>query len=202
MMNIIQTNFKTKFGPLAFVILGSISNPSAQASEFNFIQLHGMQATYGDIPGFDLRGAEIRGGFGWNQLFTEFRYRNLDDRSGDRKLEDERWNISVGYAWPLTANLSVDMRANYGSIKLEGHGPDEYFISKPKYEGLSSYLHYSYSANINLYGGLEWQNLPENADQKAYHLGAMYQFEVITLGAEYTKYSDTDAISLFARYQF
>lgn len=201
MRNFLHT-YKTQLTSIALVVWGGTLSTTVLASDFNYIQVHGMQATYGDIPGFDLRGAEIRAGFGRNRLFTEFRYRNLDDKSGQRKLEDERWNISLGYAWPVSSSMKIDLRANYGSIKLEGSGPNEYAISKPKYEGLSSYIHYAVSDSVKLYGGLEWQNLPENADQKAYHLGARYQFGVVSVGAEYTKYSDTDAISLFARYQF
>jgi len=180
---------------------GALSLPVV-ASDFNFIQVHAMQATYGDIPGFDLRGAELRGGYGWENLFAEFRFRNLDDRSGNRLLEDERWNISLGYSHRLSNRLRADIRANYGSIELVGSSPTELFMSKPKYEGISSFVHYDYSETLNLYGGLEWQNLPNNADQKAYHLGAMYKVSWVTLGAEYTKYSDTDAISVFVRYAY
>lgn len=186
---------------LSLILVGAFCM-SASASDLNFLQIHGMQATYGDIPGFDLRGAEVRGGFGWKNVFTEFRFRKLDDTSGDRKLEDERWNISLGYSYNLSTNLRADIRANYGSIELEGSSPTEYFISKPKYEGISGFIHYDYSDRLNLYGGLEWQNLPNNADQKAYHLGAMYEFDWMFVGAEYTKYSDTDAISLFVRYEY
>lgn len=183
--------------PFAYLCLGASSGGAALASEFNYIQVHGMQASYGDISGFDLRG-----GFGWEAFFTELRYRNLEDTAGDNKLEDERWNVSLGYSMSVSQNIRVDVRANYGSIELVGTSPAGCFISKPKYQGLSSYIHYDYSRDVRLYGGLEWQNLPDNADQKAYHLGAMYQFEAVAIGAEYTKYSDTDAISLFARYQF
>jgi hypothetical protein len=75
-------------------------------------------------------------------------------------------------------------------------------MSKPKYEGVSSFIHYDYSEELNLYAGLEWQNLPNNADQKAYHLGGMYTLNWASIGAEYTKYSDTDAISVFVRYEY
>ena len=42
----------------------------------------------------------------------------------------------------------------------------------------------------------------EGSDQKAYHLGARYKPDTFSFGTEYTKYSDSDAISLFARYSF
>lgn len=193
-----KTKLKTAALMAAFC---TVSDP-ALASDFNFVQVNAIQASYGDIPGFDLRGLEYRAGVGWDQIFTEIRYRNVEDTSGERKLEDERWNISLGYLFPVSTNISVDVRVNHGSIRLKGSSPTEYFISKPKYEGLSSYVYYAISSNARLYGGLEWQNLPENADQKAYHLGASYAFELLSVGVEYTKYSDTDAISVYTRYRF
>ena len=120
---------KRLFKPIAYLCLGASSNGAALASEFNYIQLHGMQASYGDIPGFDLRGAELRGGFGWEAFFTEFRYRNLEDTAGDNKLEDERWNVSLGYSMPVSQNIRVDVRANYGSIELLGTSPAGYFMA-------------------------------------------------------------------------
>ena len=70
------------------------------------------------------------------------------------------------------------------------------------YYGGSGFFHYSFTSDMILYAGLEYQNLKDAPDQKAYHLGANYSFDALSVGTEYVKYSDSDALSLFLRYSF
>lgn len=184
------------------IIAGTFSPMALADSDYNFIQAHALRAEYADIPGFTLKGYELRAGLGWENFFTEFRYRDLSDTPDERELDESRWNLAIGYVIPITIKTRLDFRLNYGKYDVVGKAPDASLKLDPSYEGISSYVYHAFNPDIEVYGGLEWQNLPDDTDQKAYHLGAMYNFADISVGAEYTKYSDTDAMSLFVRYEF
>ncbi len=176
---------------------------TAQATDvYNYVQLHGMQAEYADMPGFTLRGAEVRGGFSVGQIFSEVRYRDMRDSPDTRKLDEDRWNVSVGYAFPSSSRTHFDIRLNYGELTLDGRSPQGDLAARIDYFGVSSYMHFQFSEKLRFYAGLEQQNWQGWSTQKAYHLGSSYKFDWLSVGAEYTKYSDSDAISLFVRYDF
>jgi predicted porin len=67
---------------------------------------------------------------------------------------------------------------------------------------LESNVRHNITPNWEVFAGLEWQFWDEDSDQKAYNLGAQYKWNSIALGAEYTKYSDSEVFGLYARYQF
>lgn len=202
MTSLVLNSTKKTLSTVAALTTCMLCSVAQAESDYNFVQAHILQADYADIPGFTLQGFELRAGFGLDNVFTEARYRDLRDSVGESNLDESRWNISLGYAIPLTSETRMDVRVNYGKIDIEGIAPNASLKSTPNYEGVSSYIYHTVDQNIEVYGGLEWQNLPHNADQKAYHLGAMYQFSELSLGTEYTKYSDSDAMSLFVRYEF
>lgn len=194
---------KTILTTLSIVAL-SVGLSSANASQdYDFLQAHGVvKSEYSDIDQFKLKGFEVRGSKRWKNVFIDLRYRDLDDKDDGLKLEENRWSASLGYVIPFAKNLHIDVRANYGNIEAElsnsfkSEGFDE------NYYGGSGFVHYSFTSDINLYAGLEYQSLKNAPDQKAYHLGVNYLFDALSVGSEYVKYSDSDALSLFLRYSF
>lgn len=194
---------KCKKPGMAFAaVLLTLSAPAVAADTYNYVQLHGLQAEYADIPGFSLRGAEVRAGFSVGQIFSEIRYRDTRDKPDTRKLDEDRWNVSVGYAFPSSTKTHFDLRLNYGELRLDGRSPGGDLAARIDYFGVSGYMHYQFSEKLRFYAGLEQQNWQGWSTQKAYHLGSSYKLDWFSVGAEYTKYSDSDAISLFIRYDF
>jgi hypothetical protein len=172
------------------------------ADGYNYIQLHALRAEYADMPDFTLHGAEVRAGFSVGQVFGEFRYRDTRDKPDVRKLDEDRWNVSLGYAFPSSSKTHYDLRLNYGELSLDGRSPNGDLAARIDYFGLSGYVHHQLSDRWKLYAGLEQQNWQGWSTQKAYHLGSSYRWSWLSVGAEYTKYSDSDALSLFLRYDF
>lgn len=177
---------------------------SANASQdYNFVQAHAIiKSQYSDIDQFTLTGFEVRASKRWQSVFAELRYRDLGDTDDGFRLEENRLSASVGYIIPFSDSVHFDIRANYGNIEAGLSNNTDQIGFDIDYYGGSSFVHYSLSQNINIYAGLEYQNLKDSPDQKAYHLGANYTFDRLSIGSEYVKYSDSDALSLFVRYAF
>ncbi len=85
---------------------------------------------------------------------------------------------------------------------MEGRSPQGNLDARIDYFGLSGYVHHQLSEKLRLYAGLEQQNWQGWSTQKACHRGSSYRLDWFSVGAEYTKYSDSDALSLFMRYDF
>jgi hypothetical protein len=193
--------------PVAALLL-ALSTPVVLADDhghtntYNYAQLHALQAEYADIPGFSLRGAEVRAGFSVGQVFGELRYRDTVDKPGASQLDEDRWNISLGYAFPARNRTHFDLRLNYGELNLDGRSPGGNLVAGIDYFGVSGFVHHQLSGKWRVYAGLEQQNWQGWSTQKAYHLGTMYKLGWASLGAEYIKYSDSDSISMFLRYEF
>lgn len=197
---------KTILASLSLVGAMTMASSAFAAQDYDFVQLNGVvKSEYSDIDEFDLKGFELRGSksFGSN-FFGELRYRDLDDSFSGVDFDESRWNASLGYVIPMSNKVHFDVRANYGDIDVELSNGDESIGFDTKYYGVSGYAHYGLTQDINLYAGLEYQKLDidEGDDQKAYHLGATYTFDAVSVGTEYVKYSDSDALSLFVRYSF
>ena len=186
------------------IIALSVSGLSANASQdYDFLQAHGIvKSEYADIDQFGLTGFEVRTSKRWQNVFGELRYRDLNDTKNGIKLEEDRWNTSLGYIIPFSEHLHFDVRANYGNIEAELSNNNGHTGFDVDYYGGSGFIHYTVAQDINLYAGLEVQNTKDAPNQKAYHLGANYAFGKLSLGTEYIKYSDSDALSLFLRYAF
>lgn len=183
-------------------LLLTISAPVVMADDYNYVQVHGLRAEYADLPGFTLLGAEVRAGFSLGQVFGEFRYRDTRDKPDARKLDEDRWNVSLGYAFPSSRKTHYDLRLNYGELGLDGRSPQGNLKARIDYFGISGFVHHQATEKLRFYAGLEQQNWQGWSTQKAYHLGSSYKLEWFSVGAEYTKYSDSDAISFFIRYDF
>ena len=194
---------KNTLATLALVAISAGMSSAHASQDYDFLQVQGVvKSEYSDIDQFGLTGFEIRGSKRWHNFFSELRYRDLSDTDDGLKLEENRWSASLGYIMPFSDNLHFDMRANYGNIEAELSNQNEQVGFDINYYGVSGFTHYSVTEEINIYGGLEYQSLKDAPDQKAYHLGASYSFEMLSVGAEYVKYSDSDALSLFLRYSF
>lgn len=178
-----------------------LSSP-VQADDYDFIQVNAVQAEYAAHPMFTLRGAELRASKGWKSFFSELRYRNLTDDSQGLDMKEERWNASLGYAISLSEHTRVDVRGNVGDVELTLSNSQRKLQQSSSYSGVSTFIHHAASDRLDLFAGLEYQSWDKDFDQKAYHLGVNYRFARLTLGAEYTKYSDSDAINLVLRYGF
>ena len=182
----------------------SLGMVSANASQdYDFLQVHGIvKSEYSDIDQFGLTGFEVRASKRWQNVFGEFRYRDLGDKEDGIKFEEDRWSASLGYIIPFSELIHFDVRANYGNIEAElsnNIGRTGFDID---YYGGSGFVHFNVAKHVSLYTGLEFQNSKDAPNQKAYHLGANYAFDKISIGTEYVKYSDSEALSLFLRYSF
>ena len=175
----------------------------ADDSIYNYVQAHALRSKYANLEKFTLKGFEVRGGFKVGRVFSELRYRDLTDKPDSRKLDEDRWNVTLGYAFPSSSRTHFDLRLNYGEVNMKGTSPQGGLKLGVDYFGLSGYVHHQLSEKTRVYAGLEQQNWQGGGStQKAYHLGVARKLDWISVGAEYTKYSDSDAISLFARYSF
>ena len=173
------------------------------AQDYDFLQVHGVvKSEYSDVAQFDLKGFELRGSKSWGNVFTELRYRDLSDSDNSTDFDENRWSASVGYILPFSKQLHFDVRANYGNIDAEISNQNGQVGFDVDYYGASGFAHYGVTSNFDVYAGLEYQNIKDAPDQKAYHLGATYAFDALSIGTEYVKYSDSDALGLFLRYSF
>ncbi|OKY27355.1 MULTISPECIES: hypothetical protein [Thalassotalea] len=183
------------------LILGGLSANASQ--DYNFLQAHGIvKSEYSDIDQFGLNGFEVRASKRLQNVFGELRYRDLNDTEDGIKFEEDRWSASLGYIIPFSELMHFDVRANYGNIEAELSNNNGRTGFDVDYYGASGFVHYSVARDISLYAGLELQNTKDAPNQKAYHLGANYAFDKLSIGTEYVKYSDSDALSLFLRYTF
>ena len=173
-----------------------------QADDYDFFQVNAVQAEYAAHPMFTFRGAELRASKGWKSFFTELRYRNLTDENQGLDMKEKRWNASLGYAVPLSERTRIDLRANFGDVELTLSNSQRKLQQSSNYSGVSTFIHHAVSDRVDFFAGLEHQSWAKDFDQKAYHLGGNYQFDRLSLGAEYTKYSDSDTINIVLRYSF
>ena len=186
-----------------FLLALNVTAVMADDSIYNYVQVHALRSEYANAEKFTLKGFEVRGGFKVGRVFSEFRYRDLTDKPDSRKLDEDRWNVTLGYAFPSRSRTHFDLRLNYGEVNMDGRSPMGNLEVGVDYFGVSAYVHHQLSDKTRLYAGLEQQNWQGwGSTQKAYHLGVERKLAWMSLGAEYTKYSDSDAMSLFARYSF
>ena len=201
--NTMKTNVPTSVRALITAAsVGLLLSSPVQSDDYDFIQVNAVQAEYAAHPMFTFRGVELRASKGWRNFFTELRYRDLTDDSQGLDMEEKRWNASLGYAIPISERTRVDVRANFGDVELTLSKSQRTLQQSSDYSGVSTFIHHAVSARVDLFAGLEYQSWDKDFDQKAYHLGSNYRFDRLTLGAEYTKYSDSDAINLVLRYSF
>ena len=205
MMKVSYMNkYPTVIRVVSVMLLSLLATTTAAGdSTYDFIQLHALRSEYVNLDDFTLKGFEVRAGYSIGRFFGEYRYRDLRDKPDARELDEDRRNFSIGYAFPARGKTHFDVRLNRGDVNMIGTSPNGGLKLQVDYYGVSAYAHHQLSERTRLYVGLEQQNWRGGGStQKAYHLGAAHRVSWFSLGAEYTKYSDTDAMSIFARYSF
>lgn len=198
------TNHRAQLTRIAVASLAFVSSMSvfADTQDYDFAQLNLVAANYTDLSPFDLIGLEARASKGIGRFFGEIRYRDLTDDQQGIDFDEDRLNLSLGYVVAQWDKTRIDVRGNYGDIGIKLSNSQRADKTDIEYFGISSYVFHKLNPKVELYGGLEFQDWDFGATQKAYHLGGSYKVNQFSFGAEYTKYSDSEAASLFARYHF
>lgn len=187
------------------LIIGSLLSASAMAEtpSYDFVQAGYVNADYADLQPFDLIGFEVQGSVELTDtLFTTGRFRMVDDTISAYKLEETNWQVGIGYQMPYGKRTVFDVRVNYGDIAFDFTEPEGKFDDSASHYSVSSHARHMLTDHMEVYAGLEWQLWKKGSDQKAYRLGSLYHFNDLAVGAEYVKYSDSSAYTLFARYHF
>lgn len=187
------------------LIIGSLLSASAMAEtpSYDFVQAGYVNADYADLQPFDLIGFEVQGSVELTDtLFTTGRFRMVDDTISAYELEETNWQVGIGYQMPYGNSTVFDVRVNYGDIAFDFTEPEGKFDDSASHYSVSSHARHMLTEDIEVYAGLEWQLWKKGSDQKAYRLGSLYHFNDLAVGAEYVKYSDSSAYTLFARYHF
>ncbi|MCH2055190.1 MAG: hypothetical protein MK214_00960 [Thalassotalea sp.] len=187
------TNMKNILSRLAILSLPIVFSTAQASQDYDDLELRGIvKSEYSDIDQFGLTGIEVRASKRWRNVFGELRYRDVSDKHEGIKLEEDRWSASLGYVAYYSKSLHFDIRANHGNIEAELSNEYGSADFDTNYYSGSGFVHYNVLDNVNLYAGLEYQNLKDAPDQKAYHLSSIYTFNALSVGAEHVKYSDSD----------
>ena len=174
---------------------------------YDYVQLGAVQTDFADIPEFDAKGFQLKASkeLGYN-LFAEAMYFDASDEASnaefDFDFDVEKWEISLGYIHRFSAATALDAQVGYGDIELGLSNGQESASTGTNYYMLETNIRHMVMKNWELFAGLEWQFWDEGSDQKAYNLGTQYSWSNLAVGAEYTKYSDSEVFGIYARYQF
>lgn len=193
--------------PLAFLAiitpLTIVPIASAAAPSYDYIQVAYQNTEYADIDGFDLRGVEFRVSKQLSSsLFAEFNYSHGDDKLQDISFKNPKWKASLGYIQWLSTNTAIDYQVGYGNIEIDLSNSSVRQKEDADLYSIETNIRHRIHPNIEIYGGLEFQDWDIGSNQKAYHLGALYDIPVVKLGLEYTKFSDSEIMAATIRYEF
>jgi len=191
-----------KFFSATALLLASASAFSAEPS-YDFGQVSLLQTEFADLDMFTPKGFELKASkeFGYN-LFGEATYFTADDKEQGVTMDVDRWKVAFGYIQRFSARTAIDYQLGYGEIDIKLHDNDNSASADTYYFTAESNIRHMLTDNLEVYAGLEWQKWDEGSDQKAYRLGTQYNWDVFTVGGEYTKFSDSEVFALFARYKF
>ncbi len=186
--------------------LAASASALADGPDYNFVQAGFMAGDYADIEPFDLKGLEIEGSaeLGYN-FFVTGRYRDSDDKWSGVTFNEDNWQVGGGYIYRFSDQTAFDFQVSYGEINIELFNDEERQKAGANFSSLAANVRHNITDSIELYAGLEWQFWNAGTDQKAYNLGAQYFFgesKAFSVGAEYTKFSDSQWCKIFARYTF
>lgn len=188
------------FAPL---LLSAEANAKQSPISYNYVQVGAVQTDFADIPEFDAKGFQFKASkeLGYN-VFVEAMYFDASDDVSGFDFDVDKWEVALGYVHRFSPSTAIDFQAGYGDIELGLSNSEESASTGTNYYMLESNVRHNITPNWEVFAGLEWQFWDEGSDQKAYNLGAQYKWNSIALGAEYTKYSDSEVFGLYARYQF
>lgn len=191
---------KTKLAALASVLCSSIA--LAEPS-YDYIQLGYVDVEYDELNPFELGGFEVEASVELSpQFFSQFQYRDLDDKVAGVKLDEEQWKIGLGYFTPLSQKTTWDVMVNYGELEVGGVNQFGRLRGENDYVGFETNLRHQLNNKVEMYAGAEWQDWDLGDTQTGYNLGMMYRANVFTFGVELTKFSDSDEVMGYVRYQF
>jgi len=188
-------------------LVTSISGSAIASTLANdYVQVGYVYGDYADYQPFNLAGIEVEGSFAFeSNLYIHGTYRTADDKANAINLDETNWKTGLGYVFDISQDTVIDTRFSYGNIKFELSNATNAIDASTHYYSLASKLRHQLTNSIEVYGGLEWQFWNEGSDQKAYSVGAQYAFgqaKALSVGVEYSKYSDSQWAKLFLRYAF
>lgn len=188
---------------LPLTILCCVSDNAEAAPSYDFAQLTYQNTEYADIPGFSLRGFATRLSTTITpSMFVEANYSSSQDQHDGITFKNPRWKLSLGYIQRLSAQTALDYQVGLGNLEID---LSNQFVRQKEDANIISYevnIRHILNEEWEVYSGLELQNWDIGSNQKAYHLGALYDKQMIKVGMEYTKYSDSEIIGLTLRYEF
>lgn len=170
---------------------------------YDYVQVGATQIEFADIPQFTARGFEIIASkeFGYG-IFAEATYFDTKDDKFGEEFTVDKWEVAVGYIHRFSSKTHFDYQVGYGDIDLGLSNATDSISTGTEYFMLETNARHNLALNWEIYGGLEWQFWREGSDQKAYNLGGQYQWDSFIVGAEYTKYSDSEIFGIHGRYTF
>ncbi|MGQ8364426.1 hypothetical protein [Glaciecola sp. 1036] len=173
------------------------------APSYDFVQVSYVQTEFEDLKPFKLKGFEIKGSMELGRnFFVQANYFDTEDNISEFALDIERCEINFGYIQRISDVTSIDYQIGYGEIDILFDDSEQEFKDGTNYYTPQVNLRHHYSANIEVYAGLEWQLWDEGSDQKAYKLGGQYNWDNLAVGSQYTKFSDSEVFAVFVKYQF
>ena len=174
--------------------------------DYDYLQLGYAAGDYADIAPFDLKGPEFEASYEISHhIFITGKYRSADDKISQYTLDETNWQAGAGYYYHLNQNTVFDGRLYYGEIDFKLSDNEESAKDGTHFYSIVGNVRHQLTNQIELFGGLEVQKWHKGSNQKAYRLGAQYAFgetRKFVVGAEYTKFSDSEWCKLFARYVF
>ena len=178
----------------------------ADSLDYDFVQLGYAAGDYADIEPFDLKGPEFEASYELSHnLFITGKYRSADDKISQYTLDETNWQAGAGYYYNFRQDTVFDARLYYGEIDFKLSDSEDSAKDGTHFFSLAGNVRHQLTDAVELFGGLEVQKWHKGSNQKAYRLGAQYAFgetKQFVLGAEYTKFSDSEWCKLFARYVF
>ncbi|MFK8017756.1 MAG: hypothetical protein AB8G17_20185 [Gammaproteobacteria bacterium] len=183
---------------LALTSVTANADPSYQYIQTSWVRLH-----FADIDAFRPIGLQIEGSYAFaDDFFARLSYTDADDSEATVKFDVEQWQAAFGYVWQFSHTTAMDLQLGYGDIALAGRSASTSARTGTQYWSVGWNVRHMLNQNIELVGGLEWQTWRKGSDQKAYTLGGQYHFDRFSVGAEYTKYSDSEWVGVTGRFSF
>lgn len=180
----------------------------AESLSYDFVQVDFVKNKMAGLEAFEQIGPQIHVSASvFDNFFIKGRYRKLEDSiAGDNgfkhTVEETNWQYGIGYKFELNPKTKIDASVNVGRFAIDLDIGTERQRGDSNHHSYATNIRHMLTESIEVSGGLEWQFWQGSLEQKAYRLGAMYHYKQFSFGADYTKYSDFETCSIFARYAF
>ena len=189
------------FAAASLLVLSSTAH--AGQPSYDFVQTSLLQSEFADISPFTLQGFEVKVSkeLGY-KVFAEATYFAADDTLSGDTFDVSDMKLTVGYIQRLSNKTAIDYQFGYGDINLKLSNANALWKDSTHFFVAETNIRHKFTPALEAFGGLEWQFWGKGSDQKAYNVGVQYDWAVVAVGAKYTKYSDSDRIGMFVRYEF